>query len=96
MNNQKIEILKARLQGIISTVDSASDISNHISLTLSNDFNNILKEFCNAFPEHKDSFPEPIPSKFGRRLGVADSSFLDLRTKAEQVVKIVEVISADR
>ncbi len=94
MDELKVQLLKARLEGIISTIDTAGDISNPISLTLADDFNKILMEFCNAFPDHKDSFPETIPSSFGRNLGLADSTFLDLRTKAEQVVRIVEVLAA--
>ena len=96
MDELKAQLLKARLQGIISSIENedSDNRSKHVSLSLAKDFNKILKEFCDSFPDHEDSFPEEIPSSFGRRLGLADATFLDLRIKAEQVVKIVEVLTA--
>ncbi|MAX38789.1 MAG: hypothetical protein CME33_19705 [Gimesia sp.] len=95
MDELNSHFLKARLQGIISSIENEDSRARteRISWSLATDFNKILEQFCEAYPDHKDSFPGGISGSHGRKLGVADASFLDLRVKAEQVVKVIELLT---
>ena len=94
MSNKKTQLLLARLQGIVSSIErDGKGRTEPISLSLSRDFNSVLKQLSELYPEYEDAFPEQIPSEFGQDMGYADASFLDLRIKAEQIVKMVEILT---
>ncbi|HBN74915.1 MAG TPA: hypothetical protein DD473_03650 [Planctomycetaceae bacterium] len=95
MDAKKSQLLRGRLQAIISTIENENERnrSGRISWSLACDYNRIIDDFTAEFPEYKDQFPQKINGTHGQRLGYGDASFLDLRIKADQVVKIVEVLT---
>ncbi|TWT64259.1 hypothetical protein [Rubinisphaera italica] len=94
MDNKKAQLLRGRLQAIISTIENENERnrSGKISWSLACDYNKIISQVSAEFPDYKDNFPAMISGTHGQKLGQGDASFLDLKIKAEQVVKVVEVL----
>ena len=97
MQPTTLQIIKVQLEGIKDTLIGASERqkSNQVSLTVANDFNKLLQKVVDEYPDIKEALPEPIP--FHRQLqinGLAAVSFLDLEVKANQVIKVIELLES--
>lgn len=91
----KLQLLKARLQGITESLSQSSDKTknDHVSWSLASDFNTILKDIEGQFPDAKGSLPGMIPQHNLIR-NLSEATFLDLDAKVNQAIKIIEVLES--
>jgi hypothetical protein len=93
--SNKIQSIKARLNGIQKTLDNTPDDQkdNQISWSLAENFNEIIKEVENEIPELGDSLPSKIEkNRHAQRFGQAAESFLDLEIFCEQILQLLNTV----
>lgn len=93
----KLQLLKARLQGMTESLSQSSNKAKNdsVSWSLASDFNTIIKDIGEQYPDAKESLPGIIRQ---RQLSVAthlsEITFLDLEAKVAQAIKIIEVLES--
>ncbi len=95
MKVRKIDIFKTKARSIKATLENASEKARQgrAGIGLAENFNQLLKEVSEEFPDLKDSLPKPISSKGPfARAGVSDSSYLDLEIFSEQVLSLLDLV----
>lgn len=94
MEPDKLQILKARLQGYKSILEKTrpSQKSEIVSNHLARNFNEIVDELRNISPGVGEHLPKHIRTPGGRRQ--TDVSFLDLEIMVEQVLGILNVLES--
>lgn len=95
MTLEKIDFIRAKLDGIKTTLERvpASDKTGHIGITIAKDFNTVLQEMGEIYPELASGLPSPIgiTGPF-RQLGKAGASYTDLEILCEQVLNLVRLV----
>lgn len=91
----KRQLLRTRLKAIRSTLHGASakEKEGLAGISLTENFNAILTEVAEEYPELKDSLPKHI-SGHGpfKRVGKSSVSYLDLEALADQAIALLDLI----
>jgi hypothetical protein len=95
MSPSKIEILKARAASFKEVLEKTSEKGKqeHVTSAQADDFNRLLYDIGNEFPDVKDSLPQRILSTklILRRQGYSDFRYLELEIAVEQVIKLIRL-----
>lgn len=97
MSKREIALLKVRVNSIIRTLESAdrNQKEGRISLGTSEIFNKIRKDVIAFHPELESSIPREIGSHFGRKLGFADASFMDLELACNSILDLLSFLEME-
>lgn len=90
----KVAILRAKAQSIKSVLEKIppTQKQENIAVALAHDFNDIVKEIGEAFPELASSLPKPIHATTSMKiLRKADVSYLDLEIFTEQILTLLQL-----
>lgn len=91
----RIDLLRARARSFKSTLQKATakEKEGPAGTALAENFNKIVQEAGNAFPDLKDSLPAPITSRGPfARMGKSDVSYLDLEVMADQLLAMLDLV----
>lgn len=94
----KTDLLRARARSFKSTLQNASakEKEGPTGTALAENFNKILQEAGNTFPDLKDSLPASITSRGPfARMGKSDASYLDLEIMADQLLSLLDLVDDD-
>ena len=90
----KIEILRARARSFKSTLQNASvkEKEGLAGTALAENFNKIVEETAQTYPDLKESLPARITSRSPfARMGKSDVSYLDLEVLADQLLAMLDL-----
>lgn len=93
----KVDFIKARLQAVTSVLEKTSpkEREGSVSTHLADEFNGIVKEIGEAFPDAAPHLPKPIASSTPfSKLGKSDVHYVDLMVMVEQVLRVVSVVES--
>jgi hypothetical protein len=91
----KKQLLRTRLKAIRSTLHGASakEKEGLAGISLTENFNTILTEIAEEYPELKDSLPTHISSRGPfQRIGKSSVSYLDLEALADQAIALLDLV----
>jgi len=95
MDKGKIEIIEAQLRSFKSTLEKATDKQKEglVTIALAENFNRMVEQTIQLFPELKDHLPQKIESatSMKRRAGVSDVNYLDLEILTDQVFSLIQL-----
>ena len=95
MDISKKSIFLAKLNSIKSIIEKATDKQKQglIGINLANEFNKLLKELSEEYPELKNSLPANINSNGHFSLmQKADTNYIDLEIFTETVISLLNLI----
>ena len=91
----KVELLRARARSFKSTLQNASpkEKEGPAGTALAKNFNKIIEETGETYPDLKDSLPGKITwlGPFAR-MGKCDVSYLDLEVLADQLLAMLDLV----
>lgn len=93
----KKSIFLAKLNSIKSIIEKASDKQKQdlIGTNLANEFNKLLRELSEEYPDLKSSLPAEIPSKGPfRDMQKADVNYIDLEIFTETVISLLNLVES--
>ena len=92
-------LLRVRLMAIKRTLEQATrdQKAGHVSQAVADNFNKIVADIAQAYPQVKDALPEPIQRSgtFGM-MGSTDLNYLDLEILAEQTIEILGLVESEQ
>src|SRR6266446_5298531 len=92
----KVEFLRAKVEAVENALEKTApkQRENRVSIHLAKDFNAVVKEIQDAFPDGAPYLPKPILwTTTHARMQFSDVSYVDLMIMAEQV-RILSVIES--
>lgn len=95
MDIPKVRLLKARARAFKTTLAQASSKEKQAKagVGLAENFNAIVKDIGEEYPDLKDSLPSRITSLSAlRSLGQSDASYLDVEVLADQVLALLDIM----
>jgi 4-hydroxy-3-methylbut-2-enyl diphosphate reductase IspH len=93
----KVDFLRAKVQAVLSALEKASakEREGRVSTHVAKDFNEVVKQIGEGFPDASGHLPKPICSSTKERFqGLSDVRYVDLVIMAEQVMRILSVIES--
>ncbi len=91
----KVKLLKAKLDGIRTTLQRSSEQQKKelAPTLLAKDLNGVIDEVAKTYPDLKDALPKPVLSSTpARRLGMSDVRYLDVEIFVEQVLRLLNLV----
>ena len=91
----KTDILRARARSFKSTLHNATakEKEGPAGTALAENFNKIVEETVQTFPDLKESLPARITSRGPfARMGKSDVSYLDLEVMADQLLAMLDLV----
>lgn len=97
MTIAKLDLLKAQLRAFKTTLEKTptSQKEGFASMTIANNFNRILKDVSESYPDIASSLPTAIGKMSGPAGRLGDSSrahYLDVEIFAEQILSILDLV----
>ena len=96
MGIDKAKLLQAKLDGIRATLERATEKQKKdlVSIAMAEDFNRIVADVAEAYPELKGSLPQEIkPHRMARDLGMSEVNYLELEIYLEQVLRLLNAVA---
>lgn len=93
----KVDLMRAKLDGITSALQKATEDSKSdpISISLAKNFNSILEALAREFPDIAAELPSPlsVDGHFAM-MGRADDTYLDLEVYVDQIRSLLALLEA--
>jgi hypothetical protein len=93
--NMKVQILKAKVQGVLDGLKNATpkQKGGRVSLHGEQEINRVIKDIGDAYPELRDDLPKQIVTMSqAQYAGESDVTFTDLEIIAQTLLKILEIV----
>ena len=97
MTISKKSIYLAKLSSIKNTIERTTDEQKHnlIGINLANEFNKLLLEIGQDYPDLKGSLPPEITSKGHFKLmQMADTNYIDLEIFTETTISLLNLVDS--